>query len=73
MKRFVLVCSIVLLGFALASCRDMRGRDIGTVTGAAAGSAIGVAAGGHVVGAVGGAVIGGVIGHQVGKGMEKKK
>ena len=56
-----LVLSLVLVG-----CADMKGRDIGTLAGAAGGAAlgsqIGGSAAGNIIGAAGGAVVGGVVG-----------
>lgn len=71
MRIFKIAIGIVLL-FGLVACENMRGRDIGTVTGAGAGALIGNSLGGGAVGTVGGAVVGGVAGHYVGKSMEKK-
>jgi osmotically inducible lipoprotein OsmB len=70
--KIVLSCALVL---GLVACQDMKGRDIGTISGAGVGAVVGSQIGGtgtvNAIGAAGGAVVGGIVGHEVGKSMEK--
>lgn len=69
MKKIdILICLALLLG--LTSCANMKGRDIGAITGAGLGAAAGHELTGTPLGAAAGAVVGGVAGHGIGREME---
>lgn len=73
MRNFSFLLGLVLAIVLIAGCQNMRGRDVGTLTGAGIGAAAGGLATGSAGGAAVGAVAGGVGGYFVGKNMEKKK
>lgn len=75
MKKILLGALTLVVVLGITGCKNMKGRDIGTVAGAGAGALIGSQIGGgsgNVLATVGGAAAGGLAGHYVGKSMEKK-
>jgi|GEM_PF-1502796 len=68
------LAAVLTAVISLTACADMRGRDIGTITGAGVGAAVGSQlTGTPAIGAVIGAVAGGAGGRVIGKSMENKK
>jgi len=74
LKKLAIASMTTLLAISITGCADMRGRDVGVVSGAALGGVAGnVLTGGTPVGTAVGAVGGGVAGYHIGKSQEKRR